>query len=242
MPNWPVAIKADGCSTNVSAGAKMLSHIGIVSPNMQCATHTADGSLKRMANPKSMNVAEVIEFLPYFRKVIKHFKLSGKSTCSLNEALEVMGMKKVHMASFCPTRMSYLLSACAQAVSLLVPLCNVLVSLDLKEHRDYFLSPKSMSVMHALADLDPFWKEFTITIQYLKKFGCSKEELIREFKNLYPVCNKLWPKYSHNKKTGNHDFWMNICSLYTIPHPNICKLVRILFTSAGILGLFRKVI
>ena len=58
-----------------------------------------------------MNVAEVTEFLPYFCKVMKHFKLSGKSTCSLNEALEVMGMKNVHMVSFCPTRMSYLLSA-----------------------------------------------------------------------------------------------------------------------------------
>ena len=48
----------------------------------------------------------------------------------------------------------------AQAVSLLVSLCNVLVSLDLKEHCDYFLSPKSMSVMHALADLEPSFKKY----------------------------------------------------------------------------------
>ena len=94
---------------------------------------------------------------------MKHFKLSGKSTCALNDALEVLGMKKMHKMSSCPTKMVYLLSACSQAVAVLVPVCNnVLILLDTKkEARDYFLSPQSMFVMPILADLDPnFMKYF----------------------------------------------------------------------------------
>ena len=73
-----------------------------------------------------------------------------------------MGMKKVHMMSFCPTRMAYLLKSAAHSVKFLVPLCNVLVTLDVKkEQRDVFLTPKSMFVLHALADLEkPFQKQF----------------------------------------------------------------------------------
>ena len=87
---------------------------------------------------------------------------SGKITCALNEIIDVMGMKKVHMVLFCPTRIAYLLTAAAHSVKLLVPLCNVLVTLDVKkEQRDVFLTPKSMFVLHALADLEkPFQKQF----------------------------------------------------------------------------------
>ena len=148
MPGWPVAFNADGCSTNVSTDEKLLSQVGLLSLNMCCASHAADGSLKRMVNSKTMNVSEVSEFLPFSRKVMKHIKLSSN------------GMKKVYMITLCPTKMSYLLSACLQAVALLVPLRNVLVSLDLKkEQRVYFMSPKSMSIMHIPADLEPFFKK-----------------------------------------------------------------------------------
>ena len=52
--------------------------------------------------------------------------------------------------------MMYLLTSCSQSVELLVPLCDVLVTLDLKkEQRDYFMSTKSMSIMHILANLEP---------------------------------------------------------------------------------------
>ena len=45
---------------------------------MRCGSHAADGSLKRLANSKTMNVSEVSdEFLPNFRKIMKRFKLSG---------------------------------------------------------------------------------------------------------------------------------------------------------------------
>ena len=73
-----------------------------------------------------------------------------------------MGMKKVHMMSFCPTHMAYLLKAAAHSVKFLVPLYNILVTLEVKkEQRDVFLTPKSMFALHALADLEkPFQNTF----------------------------------------------------------------------------------
>ena len=107
MLNWPTAITADGCSTNLSAGNKLVENLGLTTPFMnydysnkeysleklygclhrsycifysfiRCGSHAADGSLKRLSNSKTMNVLEVPDkFLPSFRKIMKHFKLSG---------------------------------------------------------------------------------------------------------------------------------------------------------------------
>ena len=112
MPNWPTAITADGCSTNMSASNKLVENLGLTIPFMRydysnkennwekalftllyrclhrsysifysfirCGSHAADGSLKRLVNSKTMNVSEVSdEFLPSFRQIMKHFKLSG---------------------------------------------------------------------------------------------------------------------------------------------------------------------
>ena len=64
------------------------------------------------------------------------------------------------MMSFCPTCMAYFLKAAAHSVKFLVPLSNVLVTLDVKkEQRDVFLTPKSMFVLHALADLEKAFPE-----------------------------------------------------------------------------------
>ena len=58
--------------------------------------------------------------------------------------------------------MTYLLTTAAHSAKLLVPLCNVLVTLDVKkEQRDVFLTPKSMFVLRAPTDLEKsFQKQF----------------------------------------------------------------------------------
>ena len=35
MPNWPTAITADGCSTNMSAGNKLVENLGLTTPFMK---------------------------------------------------------------------------------------------------------------------------------------------------------------------------------------------------------------
>ena len=89
--NWPVAITGDGFPVNTAAGDDLASKFGQISPNLICGSHAANGSLKRMANSKTMNVGAVTKFLPCFEKIIKHFKLSGKSTCALKRNIESLG-------------------------------------------------------------------------------------------------------------------------------------------------------
>ena len=120
MPNWPTAITADGCSTNMSAGNKLVENLGLTThfirydysnkenncekahftllyrclhrsycifySFIRCGSHAADGSLKRLANSKTMNVSEVSdEFLSSFRKIMKHFRLSSMFKNLLNQ-------------------------------------------------------------------------------------------------------------------------------------------------------------
>ena len=89
------------------------------------------------------------------------------------------------MISFCPTRMAYILTAAAHSVKLLVPLCNVLVTLDVKkEQRDIFLTPKSMFVLHARADLEkPFQKQFLQALDTDQSIGTDVYRINSTFAN-----------------------------------------------------------
>ena len=122
-----------------------------------CLTGTP-GFMKWKIELLKINIISQDGTLLYFFFLLS---FSGKRTCALNK-IDVMGMKKVHMMSFCPTGMAHLLTADVHSVKLLVPLCNVLISLEVKkEQRDVFLMPKSMFILHALAGLKkPFQKQF----------------------------------------------------------------------------------
>ena len=399
---WPVTIMADGCSVNVSAGNQLADCFGLVSPSLRCVVHAADGSLKRLANSKTMNVPEISEFLPPFRTILKHFQKSGKSTSLLNEALDQLDMKQLHLVSFCPTRMAYLLSACIQVVNMIVPFSDVLTTADIRvEERDTFLSPKSLCILHLLADLEPIfqkdylkildlddstiitayetsmkfadkiknkfeskrfntfldglyedengniiakcevngqtceltlnynhrpsrnpkskidsikeqakdikeklitnivsnvieqsqadtlvelssmfdmartidlqeritylkklhtifgtnyqhvidpekynkeianlndWSNFIITIKYPKKLTASEEEMVKQFRNIWPIFNRLWPKYREDKKFGSNKFFQHIIENHTITHPDVMELLKILLAVAPSTG------
>ena len=97
MPDWPVVNNADGCSTNISADDKLIKLFGLLTATIRCVVHAADGSSKRLANSKTMNVQEVTDFVQNFRKVMKHFQSSAKSTSLLNDFLAVFSIKKVHL-------------------------------------------------------------------------------------------------------------------------------------------------
>ena len=83
---------------------------------------------------------------------------------------------------------------------------------------------------------DAFWVEYNISVKYLAKISGSFDEILYEFKNLYPICNRKWGKYSKDLKEGNFCFWKHILSFYSISHPNLCKLVPIVFSVAGNTG------
>ena len=121
-----------------------------------------------MANSKTMNFPDLSDFIPTLKAILHHFQVSGKSTALLNEALEMMDMRTIHMMTYCSTWMSYLLTASTQIVNLLVPLSDVLATTNIREEeRSLFMSPKGMILVHLLADLKKiFFKNYVKILDY----------------------------------------------------------------------------
>ena len=63
-----------------------------------------------------------------------------------------------------------------------------------------------------------------------QKIECTEEELCRKFTNLWPVFNRLWPKYRPEPITSHQRFLDDILSNDNITHPSICELLRILIS------------
>ena len=97
-----------------------------------------------MAKSQTYSVPEVKEFQIYLRIPLHHFQLNSKSTHLLHEALSNLEIKKIHMVTWCPMDMSYLLSAWKLRVDNSFAICDVLVSVDIKkEERAYTMGPQS---------------------------------------------------------------------------------------------------
>ena len=111
--NWPVAIVADCCKVNQKAGEMLTEECGLLSPTTRCSAHAGSGTLKRISSSKTMSVPEVVTFVEGLHPILRNFKLSGKSTSLLNNALEIMEMKPVKLMVWCPTRMANLLDLAA---------------------------------------------------------------------------------------------------------------------------------
>lgn len=139
VPDWPVNLMADGCSTNICASREISEQLGILSSSIRCTSHAAIGTIKRISISQARNVPQITEFLPIFCTVMHHFQLCRKSLALLNEALQVLDMKEIHLMTFCSTCMAYLLTVCSQVVHLLLPICDVMTSANLKtEERSSF--------------------------------------------------------------------------------------------------------
>ena len=122
---------ADGCIVNVPASTKLTELLGLLSPNVGCSVDVGEGSLKRMAKSQTHSVPQIKDFQTCLRILLCHFQLSSKSTHLLNKALSNLEIKEIHMVTWCPTRMSYLLSTCKLTVDNLTAICDVLVSAEI---------------------------------------------------------------------------------------------------------------
>ena len=111
---------------------QLTEYLGFLPPSIRCVVHAVDGSVKRMSNSKTNNFPDLSKFIPTLKAILYHFQLSGKSTALLNVALEMVDMKTIHM-------MTYLLTASAQIVNLLVLLCDALATANIREERSLFI-------------------------------------------------------------------------------------------------------
>ena len=81
--------------------------------------------------------------------------------------------------------------------------------------------------------VDAFYVEYNISVKYAAKISGSVDERLSEFKNLYLICNRKWGEYSKDLKEWNFCLWKHTLLFYSISHPNLCKVVQIVFIVAG---------
>ena len=86
--------------------------------------------------------------------------------------------------------------------------------------------------IHEISKFDSDWKDYNISLPHKRKLNCSEKEITHQFQNLWPIFNKVWPQYQECIKDQHINFLNHILSNYTITHPDVCDLLRILITIA----------
>ena len=125
-----------------------------------------------------MSVPEVVTFASGIKPILKHFKLSGKSSALLQQCLEIMDMKPFKLMTWCPTRMANLLECSARTVKILFPICDMLATTGVNEEEtSYFLLPTCLSILHMIADL----KEVFVS-KFLRKLDTDEATLFNVFR------------------------------------------------------------
>ena len=119
-PNLPVGNCGDGVAVNTKAARITCNLYGILSPAFRCASHSSDGTLKRMARSKTMCVDEMVELYESMSPVVKHFSYSVKNRETLDCAMELLEMTPLHLLSWCGTRMAHFLDASLQINDMLL--------------------------------------------------------------------------------------------------------------------------
>ena len=69
----------------------------------RCSAHAADGTLKRLAMSKTINVDEVTTFCECIRTVIKHSQCSVKDKEICDTRLVILELREIHPMSWCAT-------------------------------------------------------------------------------------------------------------------------------------------
>ena len=86
--------------------------------------------------------------------------------------------------------------------------------------------------IHEIPKVDDDWKDYNISLLHKRKLNCSEKEKTHQFQNLWPIFNKVQPQYQECIKDQHINFLNHILSNYTITHPDVCDLLRILITIA----------
>ena len=119
---------------------------------------------------------------------MKHFQNSAKRLSLLNDTLVVFSIAKVHLMTFCLTRVSYLLDSCLQAVELFITLYDALSTIGIKKEKtNSFLAPKNLFIGHILADLQPRFHKYLLKacVRYQIFIFSSNDRPSKTMKNVF---------------------------------------------------------
>ena len=94
-----------------------------------------------MGTSKTINVPEITILYETLRMVIKHFEASIKNKEILDQALENLQLSKIHLISWCQTRMGHFLKACSVANDALPAIYDVIATCNIRQNeRDSLLT------------------------------------------------------------------------------------------------------
>ena len=131
-----------------------------MSPDFRCSAHAASGSIKRLAQSKTMNVQEVTICYECLRTVIKHFESSIKNKDTLDTAMEILGMTPLHLLSWCQTRMAHFLNSCCIFDDMLAAVYDTMYTKNIRvDERDLLFSAINIYIIKLMADLQPHFAE-----------------------------------------------------------------------------------
>ena len=75
-------------------------------------------------------------------------------------------------------------------------------------------------------------EDYTINITYPAKLNCTEDELVSEFKSIWPIITKKWLNFKDSKPVTDRikRFWQEIVEENAIDYPNLCDLVLLLLS------------
>ena len=124
----------------------------------RCSAYTADGTLKRLARPKIMNVEETT-FYECIRSIIKHFQCSVKDKEILDTYLGISELGKIHLLSWCGIRMVHFLDACHILENMIVALYVVMFTQSIrKDECDCLFSSENLFMLKLMVDVQKCFK------------------------------------------------------------------------------------
>ena len=218
--NVPTAICGDRCATNVKSNRLITEWYGITSPEADCSSHAASGTIRRTCTSATMSDPDAVTIYKALRKILKHFSQSPKSTELLNKALDALELNNIHMLVWGGTRMAGFLDACKQSSSILVPFLDTLITGNIRdEETAIILSPKGLFTLELFADLHSVFSN-----QYLHCVDSDKILSCEVFDVAHRTANKLvdpslkTPKADNIFKNLNVDNNNNIC--VTLKNPD----------------------
>ena len=92
--------------------------------------------------------------------VIKHFEASIKNKEILDQALENLQLSKIHLISWCQTRMGHFLKACSVANDALPAIYDVMATCNIRQdERDSLFTAQSVYLLKLMSCLEPPFME-----------------------------------------------------------------------------------
>ena len=156
---YPIGNTGDGVSTNSKAACVLWDLHGLHTPEYRCSAHVASGTIKRLATSKTMNVPEVTALYECLRAMIKHFKSSVKNIELLDDAMEILEASKLHLISWCQTRMAHFLNASKVFDDMLPAIYDVMFTKNVrKEERDILFTPQNIFILKIISQHQPIFE------------------------------------------------------------------------------------